>query len=346
MRANDDAGASVGTDHAANDAPQRNQGEPAMGQGTGAAIPVGKLGSLLLLAAVAVTVGLRYGDAISLQKLAEQEVELRAFQAANPAVVFGIAFTIYVLMAGFSIPGATALTLLFGWYFGWVQGVVLVSFASTAGATLAFVLSRFLLGNWVQRRFAESLATVNERFEREGTFYLFTLRLIPLMPFFVVNLLMGLTRIRTSTYWWVSQLGMLPATLLYVYAGSRVPNLSVLADDGIAAVFSPSQLLQLTVAFGLLGALSAGHQEGDGTYGRASVTSPRLNARSSIFGSTHAPLKLLGLCSDCLVRRWQIGGLPQQLSHELDLWIASAGNPPSKRDSRPGNAAAPVFRVP
>ena len=194
-----------------------------------------------------------FGGTLDLQSLASREAELRGYQAQHPWIVFGAAFLIYVLATGFSLPGAAALTLVLGWYFGFLRGVVVVSFASTMGATMAFLMSRFFLGGWVQNRFGEKLRTVNERFEKEGGFYLFTLRLIPLMPFFLVNLLMGLTKIRTRAYWWISQLGMFPATCVYVYAGSRVPNLGVLADEGPAAVFSPMQLLQLTFAFGLLG---------------------------------------------------------------------------------------------
>lgn len=194
-----------------------------------------------------------FGGAFDLQSLAAREAELREYQANHPWLVFGAAFMIYVLATGFSIPGAAALTLVLGWYFGFLRGVVLVSFASTVGATMAFMMSRFFLGDWVQARFGEKLRTVNESFEKEGGFYLFTLRLIPLMPFFLVNLLMGLTKIKTRSYFWISQLGMFPATCVYVYAGSRVPNLSVLAEKGTSAVFTPSQILQLTFAFALLG---------------------------------------------------------------------------------------------
>jgi uncharacterized membrane protein YdjX (TVP38/TMEM64 family) len=130
---------------------------------------------------------------------------------------------------------------------------VLVSFASTAGATVAFLTSRYLLRESVQSKFGPRLQSFNRHLEQEGAFYLFTLRLVPLVPFFVINLVMGLTALRARTFWWVSQVGMLPGTLVYVYAGSSVPNLSQLADKGVAAVFSPSQGLQLALAFTLLG---------------------------------------------------------------------------------------------
>jgi uncharacterized membrane protein YdjX (TVP38/TMEM64 family) len=105
----------------------------------------------------------------------------------------------------------------------------------------------------VQSKFGSRLESFNQHLAEEGAFYLFTLRLIPLVPFFVINLVMGLTPLKVRTYWWVSQIGMLPGTAVYVYAGSRVPNLTELAEKGAAAVFSPSQLIQLTVAFALLG---------------------------------------------------------------------------------------------
>jgi len=145
------------------------------------------------------------------------------------------------------------LSLVYGWYFGFVPALVLVSFASTAGATVAFLTSRYLLRDSVHSKFGARLNSFNAHLEAEGAFYLFTLRLIPLVPFFVINLVMGLTPVKARTYWWVSQLGMLPGTAVYVYAGSRVPNLIELAEKGAAAVFSASQLLQLGIAFGLLG---------------------------------------------------------------------------------------------
>ena len=202
---------------------------------------------------VIATVGFLFRDLISLQSLADRESQLRAFQEIHPLAVYAIAFCVYVTVTGLSLPGAAALTLVYGWYFGFSRGIILVSFASTAGATLAFLSSRYLLRDAVELRYGESMKTFRQRLADEGAFYLFTLRLIPAVPFFVINLVMGLTPIKAPTYWWVSQLGMLPGTMVYVYAGSRVPALSVLADEGVGAVFAPAQLLQLTIAFGLLG---------------------------------------------------------------------------------------------
>lgn len=145
------------------------------------------------------------------------------------------------------------MSLLFGWYFGLITGVILVSFASTTGATLAFLLSRFLFREAVQRRFGERLADFNRALEREGPFYLFLLRLIPAVPFFVINAVMGLTPLRTRTFWWVSQVGMLPGTIVYLSAGSSVPNLERLAEEGIPGVLTPKQMTQIFIAFALLG---------------------------------------------------------------------------------------------
>lgn len=209
------------------------------------------LASLLAIAGVAYFLS---RDQLSLESLASQESSLRSFQNAHPVLVYGIAFAIYVAVTGLSLPGATVLTLVFGWYFGFARALALVSFASTTGATLAFLLSRFFFRDSVQSRFGDTLAKFNQSLREEGAFYLFTLRLIPAVPFFVINAVMGLTPMRAGTFWWVSQLGMLPGTIVYVYAGSRVPSLRTLADEGINAVFSPSQMTQIVVALAVLGA--------------------------------------------------------------------------------------------
>lgn len=212
-----------------------------------------KLSVLLLVAGLIFIAYTQYRDSLTLQNLAHQEAQLLSFQQDHPVLVYGAAFLIYVIATGLSLPGATILTLVFGWYFGLIRGFLLVSFASTAGATLAFLLSRYLFRNAIQNRFGQRLENFNQALEKEGPYFLFTLRLIFAVPFFVINAVMGLTPIRTLTFWWVSQLGMIPGTLVYVYAGSSVPNLQTLADKGINAVFTPSQLTQIITAFVLLG---------------------------------------------------------------------------------------------
>lgn len=212
-----------------------------------------KLLILIIVAATAGGLAWQFGNYLKLDYLATQESQLRAFQQQYPVLIFGVAFLIYVLVTGLSLPGAAPLTLLYGWYFGFGPTLILVSFASTAGATISFLTSRYLLRGSLEHKFGDRLQTFNQHLESEGAFYLFTLRLIPVVPFFVINLVMGLTQLPTRTYWWVSQLGMLPGTAVYVYAGSSVPNLGQLADQGAAAVLSPQQLFQLFLAFALLG---------------------------------------------------------------------------------------------
>ena len=213
----------------------------------------GKIIAVVILGSLAGLLYWQFGSQLSLENLAKQETALRAFQADHPVMVFGAAFAIYVAVTGMSLPGAAALTLMYGWYFGFTEGVVLVSFASTLGATVAFILSRYLFRDAIMNRFGDRLTKFNDALEREGPFYLFTLRLIPAVPFFVVNAVMGLTPIKTRTFWWVSQIGMLAGTAVFVYAGSSVPNLSTLADKGVNAAFSSTQMLQIAGAFALIG---------------------------------------------------------------------------------------------
>lgn len=148
--------------------------------------------------------------------LIDAEVEARPVRAA---LLF---FAAYVAVTGLSLPGAAIMTLVAGAVFGLLWGTVIVSFASTLGATLAFLASRFLLRDWVQEKFGDKLKPINDGVAREGAFYLFALRLVPAFPFFVINLVMGLTPIRTWTYYWVSQLGMFAGTVVFVYAGTQL----------------------------------------------------------------------------------------------------------------------------
>ena len=208
-----------------------------------------KLVALVAVAAVAFFAYQQFGDALSLDYLASKEAELRQYRVDNPVLVYGVALVVYVLVTGLSLPGASVLTLAYAWYFGFVPGMVVVSFASTSGATMAFVLSRYFLQDMIQSRFKDKLVSFNEALEREGAFYLFTLRLIPAVPFFVINVVMGLTPLKTRTFWWVSQVGMLPGTAVYVYAGSQFPDLKTLAEDGGAGLLS----WELGFAFALLG---------------------------------------------------------------------------------------------
>lgn len=169
--------------------------------------------------------------------------QLVAEQPLQAGLLF---FLIYVGVTAASLPGAAIMTLIAGAVFGFSWGLLLVSFASSLGATLAFLISRSLLGDWVQSKFGEHLQTVNQGLEKEGGFYLFTLRLIPVIPFFVINLVFGLSRIKAWTFYWVSQVGMLAGTAVFVNAGAQLANVEELSVSG---VLTPSIIL----AFVLLG---------------------------------------------------------------------------------------------
>ncbi len=158
----------------------------------------------------------------SLDYFKSQREVIDAYVAAKPLQAGLIFFAVYVVVTGLSLPGAAIMTLVGGAVFGLLWGTVLVSFASSVGATLAFLASRFLLRDWVQGKFGDKLKPINDGVAKEGAFYLFALRLVPAFPFFAVNLLMGLTSIKTMTYYWVSQLGMLAGTIVFVYAGTQL----------------------------------------------------------------------------------------------------------------------------
>ena len=213
------------------------------------ALPWTKFALALVVIASGAVLLVCFRDRLSLAALSQQESTLRDWQREQPLLTYAIAFAVYVLVTGLSLPGAAVLSLVYGWLFGFLPGLILVSFASTTGATIACALSRYLFGGFVQRRFGERLVQFNERLDREGALYLFTLRLIPAVPFFVINVVMGLTRLPLRTFWWVSQLGMLPGTCVYLWAGSSVPTLRELSERGTRGLLSP----QMIVAFIALG---------------------------------------------------------------------------------------------
>lgn len=205
----------------------------------------------VVLVLVVLIVFQQFGDVLTPENFIRHESALQALRQQRPVLVFATAFLIYVLVTGMSLPGAALLSLICAWYFGFRQALLLVSFASTCGATVAFLVSRYLLRDIVRERLSGRLAEFNRSLETEGPFFLFVLRLIPAVPFFVINLVMGLTPMRVVTFWWVSQLGMLPGTAVYVYAGSQFPDLQTLAEKGAGSVLTP----QLIAAFALLGFL-------------------------------------------------------------------------------------------
>ena len=195
---------------------------------------------LVLLGAIVAYFVFDLGQILSLENFKASQSEIVAAKDANPILYIAGFFILYVAVTGLSIPGAAIMSLVAGALFGVLVGTIIVSFASTLGATLAFLSARFVLRDWVQGKFGERLRAGDEGLEKDGAFYLFTLRLIPVFPFFVINLLMGLTRIKTRTFFWVSQLGMLPATIVFVNAGtqiSRIESTSGLLSPTLIASF-------------------------------------------------------------------------------------------------------------
>lgn len=171
-----------------------------------------------------------FGKYLTFNFLKAESERLQELVEQRPLLSSISFFTIYIFTTAFSIPGATVLTLAAGAFFGFWWGTLIVSFASTIGATGSFIISRFLFRDFVKERFSERLEVINLGITREGSFYLFALRLIPLFPFFVINALMGLTSIKVSTFFWVSQLGMLPGTLAYINAGTQLGNITSTSD--------------------------------------------------------------------------------------------------------------------
>jgi pyruvate/2-oxoglutarate dehydrogenase complex dihydrolipoamide dehydrogenase (E3) component/uncharacterized membrane protein YdjX (TVP38/TMEM64 family) len=184
------------------------------------------------------------GRFVSLDYFRAEQEAIMAWRNAEPLTAAILFSLLYIAATALSLPGAAILTLVAGAIFGLVWGTLLVSIASTIGATLAFLMARFLMRDWVQQRFGEKISTMNERVAKDGAFYLFTLRLVPLLPFFVINLAMGLTPIRAWTYFWVSQLGMLAGTAVYVNAGTQLAQI-----DSLQGILSPG----LLASFVLLG---------------------------------------------------------------------------------------------
>jgi uncharacterized membrane protein YdjX (TVP38/TMEM64 family) len=201
-----------------------------------------------LIVVLAVVVGLfvyfDLGRFLTLDYLKSSQARFQDIYLEHRFLVIGAYMAIYIMVTALSLPGAAVMTLAGGGLFGLVTGTIVVSFASTIGATLACLVARFVLRDWVQGKFGDRLATINRGMEEEGAFYLFSLRLIPIFPFFVINLLMGLTSIPIRTYFWVSQVGMLPATMVYVNAGKELAKI-----DSLSGIASPT----LIVSFAILG---------------------------------------------------------------------------------------------
>jgi uncharacterized membrane protein YdjX (TVP38/TMEM64 family) len=199
--------------------------------------------ALLIVALISAVFVLGLHQYLSLDFLRAQQQSMQIFVEQNltgAAVAF---FFLYVTVAALNIPGAAIMTLAAGAVFGVVVGVIVVSFASAVGATLAFLLSRYLLRDYVERKFSWATEKINRGVEREGGYYLFTLRLVPVFPFFVINMVMALTRLQTQTFYWVSQIGMFPATVVYVNAGTQLGRIEDAADILSPAVLGSFALL-------------------------------------------------------------------------------------------------------
>jgi len=199
----------------------------------------------IVLAILAVIVSFWYfefGKYLTLSYIKESQEKFQTLYQGNRTLVIASYMAIYILVTALSLPGAAVLTLAGGALFGLLVGTIVVSFASTIGATLACFVSRFILRDWVQGKFGNKLSVINEGIEREGAFYLFTMRLIPAIPFFAINLVMGLTKIPLITFFWVSQIGMFAGTIVYINAGKELAKI-----DSLAGILSPGLIISFVI---------------------------------------------------------------------------------------------------
>jgi uncharacterized membrane protein YdjX (TVP38/TMEM64 family) len=198
----------------------------------------------VIVAVIAIFRIFHLDDYLTLSYIKESQQRFTALYREHRFLVIGAYMGLYIIVAALSLPGAGLMSLAGGALFGLWVGTFVVSFASAIGATVACFVSRFILRDWVQRRFKDWFVVIDEGIAREGAFYLFTLRLIAIIPFFVINLVMGLTKMPLRTFYWVSQLGMLAATVVFVNAGKELGRINSLSD-----ILSPG----LLISFALLG---------------------------------------------------------------------------------------------
>lgn len=198
----------------------------------------------LILLATIIFLGVNFGQYLTLENAKAQQQALNSFIDQNFVFAAATYFFAYIVITAFSIPGAAVVTLLGAALFGFWTSLLLVSFASTIGATIAFLSSRYLLREWVQSKFGNKLNAINQGVEKDGAFYLFSLRLIPVFPFFLINLLMGLTPMSVARFYLTSQIGMLPGTAVYLNAGTQLATI-----DSLSGIVSPTVL----ASFALLG---------------------------------------------------------------------------------------------
>ena len=193
---------------------------------------------LALLALIFLFFHYNLGQYFTLEYIKGQQDSFAQAYAESPLNTIALYMLIYIASTALSLPGAAILTLLGGALFGVTTGTIIVSFASTIGATLSFLASRFILKDWVQQKFGKSLDKVNQGIQKDGAFYLFTIRMIPAFPFFIVNLVMGLTPMKIITYFFTSQAGMLAGTIVYVNAGTQLAQI-----DSLKGILSPNLIL-------------------------------------------------------------------------------------------------------
>ncbi|MDA3896142.1 MAG: VTT domain-containing protein, partial [Desulfobacteraceae bacterium] len=201
---------------------------------------------LIVLFAAAALIGIFFAfdlhQYFTLSELKARQQSFEAFYSDHKMITIAIYKIIYIVMAALSLPGAAVMTLAGGALFGVWIGLIAVSFASTIGATLAFIVARFLLKDYVQKKFKDKLKAINDGVARDGNFYLFTLRLVPIFPFFVINLAMSLTPLRVGAFYLVSQIGMLPGTLVFVNAGTQLSMI-----DSLSGILSPGLILSFVL---------------------------------------------------------------------------------------------------
>ncbi len=197
---------------------------------------------LIIAALIAAFRIFHLGDYLSLSYIKESRENFEALYAEHRVAVIAGYMAVYLLVTTLSLPGAVVLGLAAGALFGLVTGTIIVSFASSIGATLACAVSRFILRDWIQNKFGDKLKTVNEGIEKEGSFYLFTLRLIPVFPFWLINLVMGLTKMPLRTFYWVSQVGMLPGTIVFINAGKELGKI-----ESVSGILSPGLILSFVL---------------------------------------------------------------------------------------------------
>lgn len=203
---------------------------------------------LVLLGIVAIAIGAFFyfdlSQWLTLDQLKAQQASLEAYRADHPILVALIYSLVYIVVTALSLPGAALMTLTGGAIFGVFLGTILANISATIGATLAFLIARYLLGDWVQTKFGDRIAPINKGIEQDGAFYLFSLRLVPVFPFFIINVVMGLTKLKTLTFFWVSSLGMIAGAAVYANAGTQLAKI-----DSLSGIASPGLLL----SFALLG---------------------------------------------------------------------------------------------